>query len=136
MENIAEYANTRIYYDTKQRLMKCERYCRVDEFIEDSDYRNQMKRMVEIVKEKLPLFILMDLREFFYPVNPEQQKWINEEIIPAILHTGVRKGAFVLPADMIVALSIEQIYDIENNTNLPVCMFSNYEHALKWLGIN
>lgn len=135
MEKIAEYANTRIWYHAEQRFMKCERYCRADEFIWDEDYRAQMMRFVEIVREKLPLVILMDLREFFYPVTPEQQAWINQEVIPAMLSAGVCKGAFLLPADIVAALSVEQIYDREEANRLPVRMFDDLQRALKWLGV-
>ncbi|MCS7019647.1 MAG: hypothetical protein RMJ87_10985 [Cytophagales bacterium] len=135
MKQIDAYPHTVVWYDDAQRFMKCERFCKAEEFIWDADYKDQMMRLVALVQEKQPLYILMDLRQFFYPVNPEQQQWINEKVIPPILATGVLKGAFVLPTDIIAALSIEQIYDTEAAASLPVRMFTNYQKALDWLGV-
>lgn len=135
MTELLHHPNQHIWYDAGQLFMKVQRLCRADEYISDQDYRSQMLELLEMVEQHRPMFILMDLRSFLYSVSPEQQEWINSYILPGILQAGVQKGAFVLPADLIASLSVEQIYEGDVGVHLPVRMFGDYQKALDWLQV-
>ncbi|MCS6968407.1 MAG: hypothetical protein RMJ44_06670 [Cytophagales bacterium] len=135
MQLIDQYAHTRIWYDEDQSWILCQRFCEPDEFIEDDHYKEQMLRLKNIIIEKAPRIVLMDLRNFFYTVTPAQQEWIQKEILPPLLKI-VQRAAFVLPSDLPTALSVEQIYEDDIMPVYPVRMFEDYNRALKWLKVH
>ena len=100
----------------------------------------ELKVMLEEWKksvfETTPQCVLVDNRELNFPISPDLQEWITENISQPVQEMETtKKFCFVMPEDFISSLSISQL---TNETNVKeditqVQYFSNKEEAEAWL---
>ncbi|WP_026999557.1 hypothetical protein [Eisenibacter elegans] len=75
---------------------------------------------------------LIDSREFNFPISPEAQTWVGEEIIPAVINLGLSRLAFMMSKEFIAQLSIEQTMEEGGNVPFQIKYFSDLDEAQAW----
>ncbi len=81
-----------------------------------AEVKSEQLRMADLFDEYKPLYHLADCRNFLFPIAPDLQDWINQEIASRVKNSGTLKSAMVLSSDVITAMSIEQLgSDIERD---------------------
>jgi hypothetical protein len=93
---------------------------------------------VEALQQYKPQYIITNVVDLRFAITPELQEWINEEIIPHLFGSGVKKIAYIMPTEFIEKLYMEQLYDgaatkihqAEPETQMNY--FDNEPAALRW----
>lgn len=70
---------------------------------------------------------------FGFTISPELQSWIDLEITPGYISAGLDKMAIILPATIFAQVSVEQLIDEENTSQISTNYFDNEEDAFKWI---
>lgn len=85
-----------------------------------------------VLAEYEPVGILHDVMNFNFPITIELQEWVDNEINKYAVSLGTKYIGFVMPADIIVQLSVEQTMD-ESDKPLDIRYFDNLEAAKLWI---
>lgn len=101
--------------------------------MEEEDYKNEMLNYLNFVKIYSAITVLIDLKQFNFPIDPKVQIWVDINIA-VYANKIVKKIAFVLPQDIIVELSIDQVMTEKEGQNYKALnYFNNQETAKEWL---
>ncbi|EAY27453.1 hypothetical protein [Microscilla marina] len=91
-------------------------------------------------KEQIHLFaannaskLYSDSRNFNYPISPEQQAWLDNELLPQLITAGIAKWALIYPEEFIAQLSVNQLLEEENSQSVNIRFFSSETEAIEWL---
>ncbi|WP_338791603.1 hypothetical protein V9L05_20785 [Bernardetia sp. Wsw4-3y2] len=100
----------------------------------NEEFKEEMQKLVEIIKEKNIKFILSITKDLNFPITPELQNWVLEVIAPQFTEAKIEKQAMIIPKELIAQLSIEQtIDDVESSKHSHQSkLFSDIEEAKKW----
>ncbi len=100
----------------------------------NEEFKEEMHKLVEIIKEKNIKFILSVTKDLNFPITPELQNWVLEFIAPQFTEAKIEKQAMIIPKELIAQLSIEQtIDDVESSKHSHQSkLFSDIEEAKKW----
>lgn len=96
-------------------------------------YKAEMKNYLQVVEEYEPTRLLIDCREFYFPIEPEIQEWIDKNIFPKVLNVGVKYVAIVIPSELIANLSVQQAMEEQEGLKFTTRYFDNREDAKKWV---
>lgn len=96
-------------------------------------FKSELINYLEIVKEYQPKRLLSYSPDFFYPISPKEQEWIDKNIIPPTFSLGLRYVAVVIPQEFISNLSVQQTMEEPEASKLVTRYFDNEEDAKKWL---
>ncbi len=121
-----------VTYEKENKLLK-QVYKKNTTNLNDKKYQKQELLFAEEVKKYSPCCLLIDFRDFNYPIIPEIQDWIVHEIFPVYVKAGVKKMALLESAEMIAQLSIEQTVDEDDEKEIEIEYFSNENQAREWL---
>lgn len=94
--------------------------------------------ILEALEQYKPIFLLINLVELHFPITPELQEWLNQEILPRLFGSGVKRIAYIMPTEFIEKLSIEQVYDEvataieQTEATTQVNYFDNEAEGLRW----
>ncbi len=106
------------------------------------DYTAQMnaEQFVAECKEQIHLFasnnaskLYSDSRSFNYPISPDQQAWLDNELLPQLIASGITKWALIYPEEFIAQLSVNQLLEEENSQTVNINFFSSTNEAEEWL---
>ena len=96
------------------------------------DFKNQMLELAKYFKELQPEKVLIDMRKFFFAVNPDLQDWVNENVNSKLAKVNA-KTAFVVSSDLFTKISVEQTLDENDGAEVNSKFFDDYEDAKTWL---
>ncbi len=74
---------------------------------------------------------LADMRKLSYPVTPDLQKWVYDNVISQ--YDVSFKAASITPADFFAQLSLEQVQDEFIGSKYQMRTFDNMEEAFNWV---
>lgn len=97
------------------------------------EMKDAMNYYADKVLEYKPQNILIDERNLKYTWIPENQEWVDENIVTKAISVNVKKHAIIQSDDIFQATAAEQLMDEENAQNLSTQFFNNKEDAEKWL---
>lgn len=66
-------------------------------------------------------------------VAEEDQKWSNEDWFPRALQGGVKNMALIMPKSVIASMSVSDIMNKVEGTDLVTHYFDNLQDAKKWI---
>lgn len=90
--------------------------------------------ILEKIKEYKPKRLLIDARDFMFPIVPKLQEWYNKNIPYQYLESGMNSLAMIMSNDFISELSLEQLLEEEAvSTMLKPKYFTTEIEAIKWL---
>lgn len=101
--------------------------------MEAEDFKNGLRKQVELVKKYNINKELFDTQNFFFPITPEIQEWTNEEIYSAKHKLGVRQFALVVPGELLAQLALEQTTEEGQGHLFNPKYFATGEEAKAWL---
>lgn len=105
-------------------------------FMRESEFKDMLLAWKKTVFETEPALILVDNREFQFPISPTMQMWVAENIsAPVLALESVTRFCFVMPEEFIANLSISQLTAESNNlsTDTQMKYFASKEEAEQWL---
>ncbi len=121
-----------IYFDEKNSIL----HCTWQEATRKAEWNQMMEGMFfygEALKKFKPKYVLIDERTLFYTWIPDNQIWVNENIVPISIEVGIQKHAFVLNADIFITVALQQLMNEKNARNLERQFFETPKQAENWL---
>ena len=100
----------------------------------DSEFIAEMLQLADYITQTKPKKLLVDMREFQFPVAPEQQDWINQNVNKLLIELQT-KTAFVVSPDLFTSVSVEQTLNDNEGKKVISRFFDNYQNAKNWLNI-
>jgi hypothetical protein len=96
--------------------------------------RSGLLKILEIPKimHRSTATYLADLREVTLPLNTENV-WLNEVLLPQILHRGVKKMAWIVPTRVLPKMAIDYMVNRVVPISCELRFFDTPEDAQKWL---
>ena len=98
----------------------------------DQEFKQEMHLFLEMCEKYSPERDLVHLVDMNYPIVPDIQEWVNNEIFPRLLIV-VKRMALVMPSEMVAELAIEQTMEEEEGKKFVSRYFSDENQALEWL---
>jgi len=95
------------------------------------DFMKENLNIVDIFAQHKPTSLLSLSADFLYPIVPDKQIWLVDNVFVPHNKNGVQKMALIMSNDFISQLGIEQLTD--ETTIVPTGMFAAQEDAEKWL---
>lgn len=102
----------------------------------EPEFKEMVLNWKKVMLEVTPQFILIDNRDFQFPITPDLQTWIAQNVsIPVLSQASVKKSCFVLPKEFIAQLSVSQLTEEAKNAaqGEVVRYFSDKKEAEEWL---
>ncbi len=99
----------------------------------DEQYQNEMLKFAELAVLHNPKYHLIKSINFLYAISLEMQDWTNNTIFPQLQEAGIKKIAFLVSAELIAQLSIEQTLEESNASAFEVKYFDVEDDAKNWL---
>lgn len=121
-----------IFYEEELKLLTPVWNDKSSDMTEDS-YKSEMENYTQTVEKYKPQQLLIDCQNFYFPITPEIQEWIDKTIFPKVLGVGVEYVAIVIPSELIASLSIQQAMEEPEGIKFRTCYFDNRESAKEWL---
>jgi hypothetical protein len=121
-------------YDEKNHIIVQLYFAQTAEMTEDL-FKKELLQLNQFAEKSPVKGILADSREFLFPIHPDFQEWIIENIIGRLISLGLSKIATLLSEDFIAKMATEQIFeDAESRESaFQNRYFSNQEDAFAWL---
>ncbi len=106
-------------------------------FAIDEEYKELISKYLEAFLHYKVEKVLMDLRDFVFPMTDEMEKWTQENISKKTAANGLKYVAYVYPQDIVTKFGLENyVEDMikEFESNGPVrLIFSDYDKAYQWI---
>ncbi|MEH0156697.1 hypothetical protein V6R21_21385 [Limibacter armeniacum] len=100
----------------------------------DELFKESLKMYLNDIRKVKPSCVYVRTIDFFFTVSPELQSWVDNEIIAKMVQVGVKKAAFSVSSELVIQLSVEQIFDEPiASMNLLTHFFPTEEEAKRWL---
>lgn len=131
MEILQKSQFVEIYYDEFNSLIQ-QKFLPETEFMYVEQFKKEMLLFADMCVKYRPNRAFIDLLDMHFPIAPEVQEWMNTEIFVQYVNI-IEKIAFLMPTDMIPALSIEQVLDEEVGKIFVQAYFDDKQKALDWL---
>lgn len=101
-------------------------------FVSGEPFREGLNRGVELLRERGANNWYADLRELG-AVDEEDQEWSNEEWFPRAIAAGVQHMAIVRPESVVAEMSVDNIMQEVEGTDLETHNFDDPDEAEAWL---
>lgn len=101
--------------------------------ISEGDFKQELETQASLSEKYHPMRFLFHSKNFDYAISPDFQQWIDDNIFPRYIAAGVKKFAYIMSADMISQLSIEQTMEEKKAAAFETRFFENEEEAMEWL---
>ncbi len=99
----------------------------------DEQYKNDMLKFAELAILHKPKYHLIKSVDFSYIITINMQDWTNNNIFPQLIEAGIKKIAFLVSAEIVSQLSIEQTLEEKNASAFAIKYFDVETDAKKWL---
>lgn len=130
MNTVFESGSVKIGFDTKKSMIILKWLDKTAQWTED-DFIRENQNIVKVVAEHKPTYLLSLSQDFMYPITPNEQVWLVDNVFVPHHQNGVRKMALIMSQDFISQLSIEQLVD--ETSIVPTGMFATEAEAERWL---
>ncbi|HAI76010.1 MAG TPA: hypothetical protein DCM08_07140 [Microscillaceae bacterium] len=130
MNTVFESGSVKIGLDAKKSMIILKWLDKTAQWTED-DFIRENQNIVKVVAEHKPTYLLSLSQDFMYPITPNEQVWLVDNVFVPHHQNGVRKMALIMSQDFISQLSIEQLVD--ETSVVPTGMFATEEEAERWL---
>ncbi|TAF64280.1 MAG: hypothetical protein EAZ55_11865 [Cytophagales bacterium] len=104
--------------------------------MEVTDFKEAFEEASRCVEIHQPLYYLSDVRQQFFPIGPDLQEWIAQNVYPRWHAAGLRKLAIIIPSELISNLSIQQTVDevneIRDINSYEIRYFDDIAAAKQW----
>lgn len=102
------------------------------DFTKGEQFRDGLDRGLDLVKSENSRNWLADLRDLG-AVDQDDQEWSNEDWFPRAIQAGLENMAIVKPESAIAEMSVDNIMQEVEGTDLVTHHFDDREQAREWL---
>lgn len=103
------------------------------EQMKEDEYKELMLKWSEEIDYYKPKYQLVNYLNFYRPIPPEMQLWLNENLIGPAFKAGMKRVAFIISRDFYVQVSLEQTMAEEAGKIFQLKYFDNEKDAENWL---
>ncbi|MEL7004288.1 MAG: hypothetical protein AAFN93_16345 [Bacteroidota bacterium] len=132
METVFQNEYMNIHYYGEIRTLEQEFLPKSEELF-DRFYQEQMLGFLEFAKVKLPVQLIINVLKGGPTMNPEIQKWMQDNYYDHLVEIGVKRKAYLLGEELVAQLSIKQTAEEDPNQKFEYSYFSDHNDALEWL---
>ena len=100
------------------------------------EYQKVLSEAYNHLFELGPIALLQNTKDAVYPITPELQEWLTENITKKIFEqVGIKKIAYLIPSDLLTKLGIEMLVNKaqQKSGEIPRRFFDSRDEALAWL---
>lgn len=101
--------------------------------MEEEDFKREMYAYLATFQNHKVTAVCADLRENYFVVNLALQNWLDKEINMSAMRQGLKHKVFVMPSELILRLSTEQVADLAKARGLNVRNATTLVEAHQWL---
>jgi hypothetical protein len=101
--------------------------------LDEATFRTEVMQQAKAALENKPKAFLTDAVDFLFPIHPELQQWVNDEIFSRMRSAGVQKLALLISKDLIAQLGIEQLVDDDPVKGFITQYFGEKQEAIDWI---
>ncbi len=103
--------------------------------LDEESYKEGFLDSTKFLYQYEPLRVIHDSRTHVYPITPELQKWITENITPKYREVGIKRVAYVMPHEFLTRLALEQLVLklLAFKEGIKRMFFDDYDNALRWV---
>lgn len=101
--------------------------------ITEKEYKDLLLKWAEEIRYYKPAFQLVNYMNFYQPIAPHMQVWINENLIGPSFEVGMKKVAFIISRDFYAQVSVEQTMQENEGKKFKLKYFDNETDAESWL---
>jgi hypothetical protein len=87
----------------------------------------------EAIQTNKPYSVIVDERDMGHVFSVEEQKWIDSDLMPKILASGMKRIAIIKSKDAFVELATELLMGEENASRLQINFVQTLEEAFAWI---
>lgn len=95
-------------------------------------YKQEISGLIALLEQHKPKKVVGNMKEMFFPISPEIQKWLDENLFACYAKIGLKKLAIILSNDLFTAVSIEQTIEDVEESAISVKYFDDLEKGLEW----
>lgn len=103
------------------------------EDMEPLKFKEEVLKIAEYIEKVKPLRILDITLDFKFPIVPELQTWVDEDVFPRFLAAGLKRYALLMSSEIVAQFSIEQTMEEGKGNEFQTKYFDDEEKALAWL---
>lgn len=96
-------------------------------------FRKEIAALLTKMRYCKPQSLLVDTRNFHFIIAPDLQEWFDQIVYLTYLEIGLKKKAFLTPADLFTKVALEQTNQSSKNDAIKVKFFTQEEEAQTWL---
>lgn len=97
------------------------------------EWKNIHLDLVKAIEKYRPSKLLVHSEYLNFPITPDLQEWIANNIFPRAATAGLKKIAFVRPSDLFAQVSVEQLMEEDKVQHFTTRFFPNAREARKWI---
>lgn len=131
MKPIFKDEGVSISYDNKTKLMLATSTPVSESFNAEKNLQ-VIVRIGELVEQYKPLYYLNDQRTTNYTYKVDEQREIAAVFSKSLIKAGVKKLAFVYPANIMAELALEQTVEEAGDVPIDIKFFTSLDAAKKW----
>ncbi|MBX2840426.1 MAG: hypothetical protein KTR26_01545 [Flammeovirgaceae bacterium] len=98
--------------------------------MQESEFKSELLKLVQVISEIKPKFLLSNANELFYNMGPDLREWAKQHFMEEVFLQGVEKMGVVISQETFDKKNIQDL--IDQTLNLPLHYFSNEKEALVW----
>ncbi len=102
----------------------------------EKTFKLEMSELNKSINLFRPELLLINMHCFFFVLEPETQKWVNQNVIKLIFSLQVKKIAFIKSPNIDTEVSVYQTLTEDVSTDLHKEFFLDDKKALSWLFSN
>lgn len=103
------------------------------EHLETTQLKQEFEDLADMAKVYRPFKLLIDAQALNYPILPDTQDWLNQEVFPYFLMHKLKYIAIVISQNMHAQLSLDQALEDIKTYNIEVESFDTLKEASYWL---
>jgi hypothetical protein len=98
-----------------------------------NEIKNAFQKYVDIILQSKPYRVVVDERDMGHAFSPDEQKWIDTEMMPKVISAGMKRIAIVQSKDAFVELATELMMEETNASKLQIKFVKSLEDAESWI---
>lgn len=126
-----------ILYDTDLQAIILTSKPQKDSILPEEKYKQFLQHYLDAFLKYKPYKVLMDFRDFVFPMTDEIEQWTTENISNITYKNGLKYIAYIYPQEVVTQFGLESFVERMIKTygaGGPVRMiFKDFEEAYKWI---
>ncbi len=135
METIKDTKFYTLKFDKENRVIEVDWKKDVLELFEE-EYKKVLDEIHALFYDYRPQYLLHNSKDFIYPMTESLQQYITENFSKKVLpEVGIKKVAYVFPADYISQIGLEMLVEKAESVMPSILrmFFDNRDDAYNWL---